>query len=204
MIFTKVTQCKHVFFFLQFSQQNYFFSGFCMMQIYRPLWSSLEGTSEFLLPFHNLLFQDDFLFSRQKFECQNTCMIFMNQKINQSIFPNKNAKFLHQPKCTLGVSKKIFCVWGIFYRTGRGKHCLFVSAKIQRIYLLPWQISIAHLAFLNQVTAKHRIQITFMNPKYEDKIPIWQKDALFHKLIKNLIIVLLERCICKNNTLEAG
>ena len=49
MIFTKVTQCKHVFFFLQFSQQNYFFSGFCMMQIYRPLWSSLEGTSEFLL-----------------------------------------------------------------------------------------------------------------------------------------------------------
>ena len=45
MIFTKVTQC----FFLQFSQQNYFFSGFCMMQIYRPLWSSLEGTSEFLL-----------------------------------------------------------------------------------------------------------------------------------------------------------
>ena len=36
-------------FFLQFSQQNYFFSGFCMMQIYRPLWSSLEGTSEFLL-----------------------------------------------------------------------------------------------------------------------------------------------------------
>ena len=63
---------------------------------------------------------------------------------------------------------------------------------------------IALLAFLNQVTAKHIIQITFMNPKYVDKIPIWQKDALFHKLIKNLIIVLLERCICKNNTLEAG
>ena len=49
IIFTKVTQCKHVFFFCSFFQQNYFFSGFCMMQIYRPLWSSLEGTSEFLL-----------------------------------------------------------------------------------------------------------------------------------------------------------
>ena len=49
---------------------------------------------------------------------------------------------------------------------------------------LHFNLTLALLAFLNQVTAKHRIQITFMNPKYVDKIPIWQKDALFHKLIK--------------------
>ena len=184
IIFTKVTQCKHVFFFCSFFQQNYFFSGFCMMQIYRPLWSSLEGTSEFLLASTIYFSKMTFSFRGKSLNAKIHVCYSRMKKINQGIFPNKNAKFLHQPKCTLGVSKKIFCVWGIFYRTGRGKHCLFVSAKIQRIYLLPWQISIAHLAFLNQVTAKHRIQITFMNPKYVDKIPIWQKDALFHKLIK--------------------
>ena len=81
MIFTKVTQCKHVFFFCSFLNKITFspVSVWCryiaLSGLHLKALQSFCWPPQFTFPRWLSLFE-------AKFECQNTCMIFMNQKIN--------------------------------------------------------------------------------------------------------------------------